>query len=283
MPVHPIFALILCGNLVEVATLIRSDPNVIKQRKSDSKNASPLHWAVRKKQKKISKKLLQVGADVHNKDDDGSTPLHFAAQEGDSEIATLLIEHGANVNCVDKSGSTPAHEAARNGHKTVLEVLVTHGADINVQDKCGYAPLHHSAQNGHHQTVKFMLDKTNVDTSVRDAQLGFTALHRAALYGHSACTELLVQHSPHLVNSKSFAGNRTPLLYASFLGDKKTYVSILQKKPTLAFDDDGTSPLHALTRRDHYKIVEMLVLEYGWDPNIVSSIFYASQNIDILI
>ena len=60
MPVHPIFALILCGNLIEVATLISSDPNAIKARKSDYKNVSPLHWAVKKKQKNISKKLLEL-------------------------------------------------------------------------------------------------------------------------------------------------------------------------------------------------------------------------------
>ena len=89
MPVHPIFALILCGNLIEVATLISSDPSPIMARKSDAKNGSPLHWAVKKKQKKITKKLLEAGSDFHNKDD--------AAEEEHSEISTLLmsIEHGA--------------------------------------------------------------------------------------------------------------------------------------------------------------------------------------------
>ena len=91
MPVHPIFALILCGNLIEVATLISSDPSPIMARKSDAKNGSPLHWAVKKKQKKITKKLLEAGSDFHNKDDDGGAPLHYAAEEGHSEISTLLM------------------------------------------------------------------------------------------------------------------------------------------------------------------------------------------------
>ena len=86
MPVHPIFVLILCGNIVEVATLIKSDPNAINVRNKDSKNASPLHWSVKHKQKRIVKKLIENKADVNNKDDDGSTPLHYAAQESEAEI-----------------------------------------------------------------------------------------------------------------------------------------------------------------------------------------------------
>ena len=119
MAVHPIFALILCGNIVEVATLIKSDPNVIKEKKSDFHNVRPLHYAVYHGQYYIVKKLLELGADVNIKDDRGWTPLHYAVSEGKSEIATLLIEYGANANSVNKFGSIPAHWAAQEGYKNI--------------------------------------------------------------------------------------------------------------------------------------------------------------------
>ena len=59
MAVHPIFALILCGNIVEVVTLIKSDPNVIKEKKGDFDNVWPLHYAVYHGQYFIVKKLMK--------------------------------------------------------------------------------------------------------------------------------------------------------------------------------------------------------------------------------
>ena len=47
MAVHPIFALILSGNLIEVAALIQSDPGAVRARKSKDIETSsrwPVKW-----------------------------------------------------------------------------------------------------------------------------------------------------------------------------------------------------------------------------------------------
>ena len=123
--VHPIFALILCGNLVEVATLIASDRNSIKARKSDSKNSSPLHWAVRHKKKNISKKLLESAADVDNRMlyTTGATPLHLACQTGDYDSVVSILSYGPSV-AFNKNGLSALHVAAYKNHDKIVEVMV---------------------------------------------------------------------------------------------------------------------------------------------------------------
>jgi hypothetical protein len=64
---------------------------------------------------------------------DGYTPLHWAARGAHIRITRYLLEHGANVNAADASGWTALHLAAMNGNLDVVMLLVDHGADITVK------------------------------------------------------------------------------------------------------------------------------------------------------
>ena len=65
MAIHPIFALILSGNLIEVAALIQSDPGAVRTRKSDWDNGTPLHYASYHNQHDITVTLLQQIGRAH--------------------------------------------------------------------------------------------------------------------------------------------------------------------------------------------------------------------------
>ena len=83
---HPIFALILCGNLVEVATLIKHDPQAIRVKHNKWFNASPLIYASSKGRIKICKLLLNNGASVEEVDDWKATALHWSCLEGKGRL-----------------------------------------------------------------------------------------------------------------------------------------------------------------------------------------------------
>ena len=90
MAVHPIFALILSGNLIEVAALIQSDPGAVTARNSDWYNVTPLHYSCHLNKHDITVIFLKHGADVNSKevnskDDIVWTPLHLACNGGHSE------------------------------------------------------------------------------------------------------------------------------------------------------------------------------------------------------
>ena len=91
--------------------------------------------------------LITLGANLNwqDKDNDDSTPLHMAAWCGNEKISRMLIDAGANVNMQDKDGRTPLHIATYYGEIEIARMLIDSGADVNVQDEDGSTPLHRAA------------------------------------------------------------------------------------------------------------------------------------------
>ncbi len=50
--------------------------------------------------------LLELGADINQRDHNGYTPLHHAAARGDTEMVQWLVDHGADVMVVSRKGQT---------------------------------------------------------------------------------------------------------------------------------------------------------------------------------
>ncbi len=61
--------------------------------------------------------------------------LHYTAREGNYKISRLLIEKGANVNSQSNQGYTPLILAAYNGNIEIVELLMENGADKTLTDK----------------------------------------------------------------------------------------------------------------------------------------------------
>ena len=104
--------------------------------------------------------LLNLGADVNEKNHLQWTPLHMAAYYGRFEIAKLLIQNGADIDTMCDDQVTPLHFAADNGqcgHSKTAELLLQNGADVDAQDKVYDTPLHDAAFNGYPEVVEVLL------------------------------------------------------------------------------------------------------------------------------
>jgi len=241
MKAHKIFALLLCGNFIEVVTLINSAPNVIKEEKIDFRNVRPLHLAVNKGQYYICKRLLDLGADVNIKDDTGRSPLHYAAERGSAEIASLLIEYGAKIDCVTNHGSSPCHLAAVNGFKNVLEVLLHHNDDlVNIKDTIGDTPLHRACKSGDMETVAFILQKK---PAIAYNNYGSSALHTAAQWNQDKIVELMVKEFGWDMDIRNTKTGKTPLMSASQVGQVITIQKLIELGADIdTFDDNYNCP-----------------------------------------
>jgi ankyrin repeat protein len=94
---------------------------------------SALHHAAVHNSGKATAKLIKLGFDLDQQDENGRgfAPLHWAAQEDSIDVTKRLLESGANPNTSTKDGLCPIHIAAAEGHTEILKELLDFGADVD--------------------------------------------------------------------------------------------------------------------------------------------------------
>eukprot|EP00826_Nyctotherus_ovalis_P018954 TRINITY_DN15767_c0_g4_i2.p1 TRINITY_DN15767_c0_g4~~TRINITY_DN15767_c0_g4_i2.p1 ORF type:complete len:305 (+),score=68.76 TRINITY_DN15767_c0_g4_i2:53-916(+) len=76
------------------------------------------------------KRLIKLGADVNNEDNNGQNALFYAAREGKADICQLLIENGIFVNKQDSKKQTALYMARKNSRADAIKVLIANGASL---------------------------------------------------------------------------------------------------------------------------------------------------------
>ncbi|KAF7117758.1 hypothetical protein CNMCM5793_006938 [Aspergillus hiratsukae] len=126
--------------------------------------------------KAITRKLIELGADVNAMDFDGRSALHHAVgddvyEAGSTDevseysvnltaVLQLLLKHGAQTEVAEQNhGETPLLRASINGNTEAIRVLLDHGADITASDDEGCTALHLAAASGNHESVKLLIEK----------------------------------------------------------------------------------------------------------------------------
>ena len=67
----------------------------------------------------------------------GKAPLHLSSYEGDAKMTKALMDHGADINIPDDSGKMPIHWAVDKNHCQTISTLVDGGANIDAKTKSG--------------------------------------------------------------------------------------------------------------------------------------------------
>lgn len=154
-----------------------------------------LHQAAKEGRTEDATKVLARGADINEKKEFG-TPLHYAASFGQPDMIGFLIDRGAYVDAwIDPIG-TPLICAAGAGRKDCVEALLERGANVNATGASTMkaTAMHHAALHGHTEVVEILLQH-GADSDMRDLA-GRTPLD-AALFGQQQATaDLLRRHLP---------------------------------------------------------------------------------------
>lgn len=130
--------------------------------------------------------LWRTPAGQVERDDDGGTMLHRALHvysSRRSQVVQALLAAGAPVDARVADGATPLHWATRFGADDCVPLLLAAGADPLARNRFGEVSLHRNRQ------AAFLV--AGVD--VRD-EAGLTPLHHAALAGHDAAVQWLLDH-----------------------------------------------------------------------------------------
>ncbi|KAF8974684.1 cyclin-dependent protein kinase inhibitor [Flammula alnicola] len=167
-------------------------PNIL-----DRDNYSPLVYATLKGDVACVRVLFEKGKVLaHPPTSSGDfSPLSLAAQAGHVDVVILLLENGA-TSLSNSNGEYPIHLAAREGHARICELLL-HLEGWDTPDKYHeWTPLFHAARYGRAECVRVIVDG-GCRVSIKD-ELGHSASHYAAWYGHQACLEVILNSTEGL-------------------------------------------------------------------------------------
>lgn len=168
----------------------------------------------------------------------GMTALHWAAFHGDIPCLRALLRKGANIQLIDSKGDT-AETLAQNRHfADVAAILANHRHTLERMREITEEEFLKAAERGDLETVNYYLNtrRNNPRAIGISGTYGNTALHLAALHGHTSMVKFLLEaldaFDPIVVKSildKTNEAGNTALINAAYNGDMPSCIALLQR------------------------------------------------------
>jgi len=162
------------------------------------------------------KRLLDAGAEINQQDERGRTAAMAATYARQTAAARLLFERGADPDIQDDIFNNPFLYAGAEGYLDTLKLANAAGADPAITNRFGGTALIPASEHGHVETVRYLLEETEVDVNHVN-NLGWTALLEAIILNDGGprqqeTVKLLIEHKAN-VNRADHDGV-TPLAHA---------------------------------------------------------------------
>ncbi|KAK7443154.1 hypothetical protein BaRGS_00040474 [Batillaria attramentaria] len=213
---------------------------------------------------KITRLLLNAGADPEAEDNTGHTPLHVACHKGNRAVVASLLSRSPNpdvqlskspnLDVQDRDGATALHMACERGDYAIVSLLIMAGANKEAEDKKHTRALHVACRNGHTDIIKHLLG-SHCDKEARDEQQ-WTPLHWACENGKEAAVSLLLEAGAN-IEAEDKSGFR-PLHVASGHGNDKIVQVLLGRGASVkAKTSNGEKASDLAKRLGHQKVVKL--------------------------
>ena len=238
-PVGAIETAIIRGHEALVRIFLREYPEIPEL--WDGRSA--LRSAIESGRPAILEPLLDGGIpfDVRNREDRSSIDV-AVDKNHDAVIAMLIDKDFLSGHDLVRNGNSPLHLAARNGNSLTVQALLQAGESIDTcYEPFNYTALHEAAMSGHSNVIEVMLDhKANIEAGDTTR---WTALHWAASEGHVDAVRMLCQRGAN-IEARNQTIDETPLHLAVRHGNVAVIRELVKWGADLnATLHDGSTPL----------------------------------------
>ena len=270
-----------------------------------------LSWAIEKENVKVTRLLLELGADVNTPDPCVLTPLHQAIKARGEKVASflsdlykrgeldllkghygvgsgleqdfpvdrddlsrILLEHSAGIEGSPERRLTPLHTAASFGDVAGVRLLLDAGADMEARSPENNTPLQEAVHRDRIAAVKLLLEK-GADVSAPTGE-GGSLLLMATDNSSEDTIEILLQHGARARDDVE----ASELLYGAVAGrNRRRVAAYVSHGVTADINLDGTAEFRLSNRPStlmcalkHLSVdIARLLLDAGHDPNRTDS------------
>jgi ankyrin repeat protein len=99
---------------------------------------------------------IQNGNSIDSRDSKDLTPLMWAVDMGQEQTVKYLVDNKANLNLRDQYGQTAVILAAGRNDIKILQILITAKADLNVKMITGVTALTLALENKHNESAALL-------------------------------------------------------------------------------------------------------------------------------
>lgn len=192
--------------------------------------------------------------------------LVSAARDGDLQEAKALLDYNPRLARYSTFGvrNSPLHYSAAQGHHEIVSLLLESGVDINLRNYRGQTALMQACQYGHWEVVQTLV-VFGANVHRVDYLNGGTALHLAALNGHTRCIRLLLaDYIPSIPNIWNLLRNRSGNEESISEFDESALCQAINKPA-----DGGITALHMASLNGHVESVQLL-LDLGASVSVLT-------------
>ncbi|MGB5919486.1 ankyrin repeat domain-containing protein [Arcobacter sp.] len=221
----------------------------------DPEGNTSLHKAVKNKQIKQVKFLVEAGADVNIPNENEETPIFYSLYKKDKDIFVYLVEHGADIYKEKEYDRSLLNVAIRSKQLDIvnyllnkdtknvlaineindviydkkldlLKIFLTKNIDINTADKSGKFPLEIAIKTENLSIVKYILDN-GANIYIKDKK-GRNFLQKTIKYNYNPeIFEYLINLDKKNFFTNSADNNGRTLLFDAIKSEKLNLIETL--------------------------------------------------------
>ncbi|KAF5604331.1 ankyrin protein 3 [Fusarium pseudocircinatum] len=217
------------------------------------KNDSAISLAISNGHAETIEFLLKFGADPNTYGINNEPLIFVATRSCNLKLTKLLLQRGANPRAENSVQETPLHCAAKmKGTAAIMEALLSYRAQIDARDDRGRTPLILASTYASIDEIRFLILKGAVATS-RDEE-DETCLHQAMKREDTALeVVLLLLENGVRADARSRSGQTCLHTFARRGAVTRSTSNLIQLVTNRGTDlndrdNDGNTPLHIMTK-----------------------------------